>query len=384
MIFERFFTDPKESFFLFGPRGTGKSTWLKQHFSDALWVDLLDAACFRLYSAYPERLKEAVSAANSKTVIIDEVQKCPQLLDIVHSLIESKQGRRFILTGSSARKLKRTGVNLLAGRALLRHMHPFMAAELKDAFNLEHALQFGLLPIVNASISPTETLQAYVDLYLREEVQQEGLTRNIGNFARFLGVISFSHAQVLNLSNIARECAISHKTVQGYLDVLCDLLLCFTLPVFVERAQRATVQHDKFYFFDSGIFRVLRTKGPLDVKSELNGVALEGLVLQHLQAWNDYQNTACKLYYWRTKAGLEVDFIVYGENNFWAVEVKNSVLIHPQDLRGLREFGHDYPEAKLLLLYRGSERLQKNNILCLPVADFLAQLHPDQHKEMLV
>ena len=376
-IIKRFFTCPKESFFLFGPRGTGKSTWLKQNFVNALWLNLLDAECFRLYNAYPERLKETVNGSNNKTVIIDEVQKCPQLLDIVHSLIEEKQNRQFILTSSSARKLKRAGVNLLGGRALLKHLHPFMAAELNDAFILENALQFGLLPLIHESTSPGETLSAYVGLYLREEVQQEGLVRNIGDFARFLEVISFSHAQILNLSNIARECAVSRRTVQGYLEILHDLLLCFTIPVFTERAQRATIQHEKFYFFDSGVFRSLRTKGPLDIKSEIDGAALEGLVLQHLKAWNDYQNATCNLYYWHTKAGLEVDFIVYGENNFWAIEVKNSAVIHPQDLRGLREFCHDYPEAKPLLLYRGKERLQKNNILCMPVNDFLKQLRQD-------
>ena len=373
-IVKRLLTCSKESFFLFGPRGTGKSTWLKQSFPKAFWLDLLDQESFRLYSAQPERLREAVLATNKMPIIIDEVQKIPQLLDVVHSLLEEKQGWQFVLTGSSARKLKRSGVNLLAGRALLKHLHPFLAAELGKDFNLDNALQFGMLPLVLASTSPSEALQAYVNLYLREEIQQEGLVRNIGNFSRFLEVVSFSHATILNVSNIARECAISNKIISSYLDVLQDLLLSFSLPVFTKRAKRATIRHEKFYLFDSGVFRTLRAAGPLDAGCEINGAALEGLVLQHLRAWNDYQLSPGSLYYWRTKAGVEVDFIVYSKNIFWAIEVKNSKTIQPKDLRGLNEFCRDYPEAKPILLFRGKERLQKGNILCLPVEEFLLQL----------
>lgn len=379
-VVARFFNFPKSSFFLFGPRGTGKSTLLQQNFSDALWIDLLQPENLRIYGSYPERLREIVLATDKKDIIIDEVQRLPELLGIVHSLIEQKKNLRFILTGSSARKLKRTGVNLLAGRAIVRHLHPFMASELGDKFALDNALKLGLLPIVYGSKEPIDTLAAYAGLYLKEEVQAEGLVRNIGDFARFLEIISFSHGEILNISNIARECSVSRKLIEGYLAILQDLLLCYLLPVFTKRAKRKTVAHAKFYYFDSGVFRSLRSQGPLDSTSELHGSTLEGLVLQHLKAWNDYQENKHEICYWRTQFGVEVDFIIYGINNFTAIEVKNSRNVHPQDINSLIFFGEDYPEAKLLLLYRGNEKFKIKNVLCLPVEEFLQNLHPQQQE----
>jgi predicted AAA+ superfamily ATPase len=375
-LITRVFNIPQESFFLFGPRGTGKSTWLKQNFPEAVWIDLLKPDILRTYSARPERLEEVVLGSKQKVIIIDEVQKIPELLSVVHSLIEQKLGRQFILTGSSARKLKRTGVNLLAGRAILRRLHPFMAVELGKDFDLKNALQFGLVPLIISSPNPVDVLNTYIDLYLREEVKAEGLVRNIGNFARFLEVISFSHGSILNINNIARECAVSRKLIDGYLSVLEDLLLCFSLPVFTKRAKRTTVSHPKFYYFDAGIFNNLRAQGPLDSSDEIAGMAMEGLVAQHLRAWNDYQGAPYSLYYWRTRHGVEVDFIIYGAKGFWAIEVKNSKQIYPKNVRSLTYFCNDYPEAIPLLLYRGSERLKIKNILCLPVEDFLKDLNP--------
>lgn len=380
-LITRFFNLPKSSFFLFGPRGTGKSTWLRQKFPNALWIDLLQPENLRLYSAYPERLRELVLLPEQKDIVVDEVQKIPALLGVIHSLIEQKKGFRFVLTGSSARKLKREGVNLLAGRAVMRHLHPFMAAELGDKFALDDALRFGLLPVVYASQEPRDTLAAYVGLYLKEEVQAEGLVRNIGDFARFLEVISFSHGAVLNISNVARECFVSRKLIEGYLSVIQDLLLCHLLPVFTKRAKRDMVVHPKFYYFDAGVFRSLRAQGPLDKISEVDGSALEGLVLQHLKAWSDYQGSEYNIYYWRTRFGVEVDFIVYGAKGFWAIEVKNSKNVYPQDIRNLCAFGEDYPEAKLLLLYRGDKTIKIKNVLCLPIENFLRNLHP--HRDNL-
>jgi len=373
---ERVFKAPSESFFLFGPRGTGKSTWLKQHFSQALLIDLLQPNEVRQYSAYPEHLEDLISASSIKQIIIDEIQHVPSLLNVVHRLLEKKQGQQFILTGSSARKLKRTGVNLLAGRAVLRHFHPFMATELGKDFNLNSALQYGLLPVVMNRENPIEVLKTYISLYLKEEVQAESLVRNIGHFARFLEIASFSHGSILNISNMARETRVSRTIVENYLSVLEDLLLSFTVPVFTKRAKRATISHPKFYYFDTGIFQHLRPQGPLDRSTEISGLALEGLVAQHLRAWNDYQGTHCNLYYWRTRFGVEVDFILYGSNDFWAIEVKNSQHISSQDLSGLQAFCEDYPEATPLLLYRGKEKLKKKNILCLPVEEFLMRLSP--------
>lgn len=374
----RDFKPPEQSFFLLGPRGTGKSTWLRQHFPDALWIDFLEPDLFAAYSAKPQRLRDVVlSYPEKNVVVIDEVQKIPEILSLVHALIEEKRGIQFILTGSSSRKLKRHGVDLLAGRALLYYMHPFIASELGDLFNLENSLKHGLLPLVLDSPNPEAVLKAYSALYLKEEIIAEGLVRNIGSYARFLEVISFSHGGVLNTSNIARECNISRPTVDTYIQILKDILLGFTIPVFTKRAQRALSSHPKFYLFDSGVYYALRPKGPVDRPEEIGGASLEGLVAQHLKAWIDAQELRYDLSFWRTRSGVEVDFIVYGEGGFWAIEVKNGKTLSPKDTDGLKSFIQDYPEAKPILLYRGSERILQNGILCLPCEEFLRDIRPD-------
>lgn len=381
---ERFFTIPSQSFFLLGPRGTGKSTLLRRYFPQALWIDLLEPEIYRFYEARPERLRETLAAfPHTTTIVIDEIQKVPALLSLIHAIIEEKQGLQFILTGSSARKLKRQGVDLLAGRALLYHMHPFMASELGEQFNLKSALSQGLLPLVWDSTTPEKVLQAYSSFYLKEEVQTEGFVRDIGNFARFMEIISFSHGSQLNSSNIARECDVSRTTVDSYLQILKDLLLAFTLHVFTRRAKRALSAHPKFYFFDAGVFNTLRPRGPMDSNEEIWGAALEGLVAQHLRAWIDAQSVPYTLNFWRTRTGLEVDFIVYGAGGFWGIEVKNSKRLSPKDTHGLEAFREEYPEAQLFLLYGGSQRTVQKGILCLPCEEFLRNLLPNQPLESL-
>lgn len=373
----RFLPTPHQSFFLFGPRGTGKSTWAQAVFKDALRIDLLEPETFRSYAARPERLRETVEATPlNKAVIVDEVQKAPALLPLIHALIEEKRGVRFILTGSSARKLKRTGADLLGGRAVVRTMHPFMAAEVSSHFDLDRALQDGLLPLVRQGRDPGDVLRAYAALYVREEVQMEGMVRNVGDFSRFLESISFSHSSLLNLSAVARECAVERKAVEAYVHILEDLLLSFRLPVFKKRAERAVASHPKFYFFDAGVYRSLRPRGPLDRPEEIDGQALEGLVAQHLRAWNAYGGERHQLAFWRTRSGVEVDFVVYGPEGFWALEVKNTDRLRDEDLRGLRTFREDYPEAQALFLYRGRERLKRRDVLCLPCEEFLRNLVP--------
>ena len=372
----RFFRPPDQSFFLFGPRGTGKSSWIQHEYPEALVVDLLKPEVYREMSARPERLAELVLAnSDSHPIVVDEVQRVPELLNVVHGLVERRSGLQFVLTGSSARKLRRGGVDLLAGRALHRSLHPFMAAELPE-FSLDDALVVGMVPLVVASPEPAEVLKAYASLYLEEEVRFEGWARNVGNFARFLEVVSFSHASVLNVSNVARECQIERKTVAAYIEVLEDLLLSFRLPVFTRRARRKTSVHPKFYLFDAGVFRSLRPRGPLDRAAEIDGGAFEGLVAQHLRAWIAYSNTNYDLYYWRTRAGVEVDFILYGEGGFWAVEVKNTATVRSQDLRALQSFHEDYPECTPLFVYRGDRRLLIDGILCVPGDEFLVNLKP--------
>ncbi len=379
----RFFHPPDQSFFLFGPRGTGKSCWLVHTYSNALVVNLLEPDVYREMSARPERLSQLVLADSDRNpVVIDEVQRVPELLNVVHDLIERRPEIHFVLTGSSARKLRRGGVDLLAGRALHRSLHPFMAAELPD-FDLQEALVRGLLPIVVAAPQPTDVLKAYATLYLEEEVRLEGWARNVGDFARFLEAVSFSHASVLNVSNVARECQVERKTVAGYLEVLEDLLLSFRVPVFSRRARRKTAAHPKFYFFDAGVYRSLRPRGPLDRPEEIDGCAFEGLVAQHLRAWIDYSGNECDLFYWRTQAGVEVDFVVYGEGGFWAVEVKNTATVRPHDLRGLKNFRDDYPECELIFVYRGAQRLLVDGVLCVPGEEFLRGIQPGKNIETL-
>ena len=376
-VVARFFEIPDQSFFLFGPRGVGKSTWLRQRVPDALFVDLLDPATHRNLEATPEHLQEIVTGSQAQTVVVDEVQRVPELLSVVHALLEEPNPPRFVLTGSSARKLRRGGVDLLAGRALNCSLHPFMAAELPE-FDLAQALELGLVPLVLDSASPSDTLAAYASLYLDQEVRTEGLTRNVGDFARFLEAISFSHGGLLNVASVARDCQVSRKVVAAYVDILEDLLLAFRLRVFSKRARRAVVAHEKIYLFDAGIFRSLRPRGPLDSGSEMVGQALEGLVAQHLRAWVCYYRRSAELFFWRTRAGAEVDFVVYGETGLIAIEVKNALRIHRTDLRSLRTFRQDYPEATAIALYRGNEHLRIDDVWCLPAADFLRNMRPDR------
>lgn len=372
----------RDHFFLLGPRGTGKTSWCAHEYPDALRVDLLNPAVLRRYSATPEYLIELIAAnAKAKHIVIDEIQKLPTLLEVVHLLIERKTGAQFILTGSSARKLRRQGVNLLGGRAAQKFMHPYMAAELGTRFKLGTALQQGMLPVVWGADDPISVLEAYNALYLYEEVQTEGLARNIGAFARFLQAMSFSHASVLNLANVSREAQVSRKTIEGYLEILEDLLLGFRLEVFSKRAKRELASHPKFYFFDTGVFRANRPAGPLDLGSEIDGAAIEGLVAQHLRAWCDYSRPKHSLHYWQTRSRSEVDFVVYGETGLYAIEVKNAKRVDIGDLTALKHFATDYPQAKRYLLYRGDDRLNRDGVLCMSAEEFLLALKPGNFPE---
>ncbi len=374
----RFLRDPGVHFFLFGPRGTGKTTWLKATHPDALWIDLLEPDVERELTARPEKLRRMVEAgAGPGVVIVDEVQRAPEVLTVVHRLMEDRKGHyRFILTGSNSRKLKRAHVDLLGGRALKRAMHPFLAAEIGPSFDLEKTLVTGMVPAVWNHPSPSEAIRAYLSLYIREEVKMEGLVRDLGGFNRFLEAVSFSHGGVLNLAAIARECEVGRSTVSGYLDVLEDLMLSFRLPVFTRRAKRHLTRHDKLYLFDAGVYRTLRPSGPLDQPEEMGGAALEGLVAQHLRAWIDYSQASLSLYYWRTKSGTEVDFVLYGSDGLFALEVKSHARVFPKDLRGLKAFREDYPMARVALLHGGPRPLLIDGIPCLPCRDFLGALVP--------
>jgi uncharacterized protein len=363
----------RQSFFLFGPRGVGKTAWVRARFADALFFDLLEAETYTRLLASPSRLGDQVPAGYRGWVVIDEIQRLPDLLNEVHRLIEARR-LRFVLTGSSARKLRRRGVNLLAGRALTCFMHPLTATELGPDFDLRRALQYGTLPFACTEPEPGPYLKSYVTTYLREEVQQEGYSRNLAAFTRFLEATSFSQGSVLNMAAVARESAVGAKVVEDYFGILEDLLIAVRLPVFTKRAKRRLVAHPRFYFFDAGVFQAIRPRGPLDAAEEIRGAALETLFLQHLRALNDYLGLDHSLYYWRTPTGDEVDFVLYGGHGLIAFEVKMSPRVRPDDLRGLLRFREDYPQARAFFVYTGSRRWHERGVHIVPADEALRNL----------
>jgi predicted AAA+ superfamily ATPase len=355
-----------KSFFLFGPRGTGKTTWVKQTFPNAVYIDLLESRLFNDLLADPQRLENFIPNNFKDWIIIDEVQKIPELLNEVHRLIE-KYKHKFILTGSSARKLRRKGPNLLAGRALNYFMHPLTATELGKDFNLNHSLIFGHLPSVYIESDPQAYLESYIKTYLQEEIQQEGLARNLGVFSRFLEAASFSQGSVLNISEVARECAVERKVVENYFIILEDLLLAYRVPIFTKRAKRRLIVHPKFYFFDVGVYRTLRPMGLLDAPEEVDGISYESLFFQELLAINDYLDLGYKIYYWRTSNNIEVDFVLYGVRGLKVFEVKRRGKITKSELHGLKAFLNDYPFAKAYCIYGGERQMSEGNIDILPL-----------------
>ncbi len=359
-----------KSFFLFGPRGTGKTTWLKYNFKNAVYIDLLRADIYNNLLSYPENLSNFVPKNFSDWIIIDGIQRVPELLNEVHRLIEEKK-YKFILTGSNARKIRRRGVNLLAGRALTFYMYPLTAKELDDDFNLSESLRFGNMSAVYEEENKRKYLESYVSTYILQEVLQEGLTKNLPAFNRFLQAASFSQGYVLNISSVAKECSVSRKAAENYFSILEDLLMAYFLPPFTRKAKRRNVKHNKFYYFDVGIYQTLRLRGPLDITEEIDGPALETLVLQELKVINDYYDLGYGIYFWRTLSGVEVDFVLYGEKGFFAIEVKRKSTVIDKDLRGLKLFLKDYPQAKGLLLYGGSKKLYYDKITVIPILDFI-------------
>lgn len=361
------------SIFLFGPRGTGKTSYLKEHLEDALYLDLLDYTVYSPLFANPTRLENLIAPDYKGWIVIDEVQRIPELLNEVHRLIEHK-GLKFVLTGSSARSLRKAGTNLLAGRALTYKMHPLIVQEVGNKFDMSEVVKYGLLPSVIGHPDPKKYLESYVQTYIREEVIQEGLTRNVGAFTRFLEVASFSQGQVLNVSEIARELALNRLMVANYFDILEDLLLSSRITAFTQRAKRKVIAHHKFYFFDVGVYRTLRPMGPLDSQEEAEGAALETLFLQSLSAVNDYYELGYKIHFWRTQQGEEIDFVIYGAHGFHAFEIKRSGNITSKSLKGLRVFGEDYPEAKLYIIFFGKQKEYYGNVTAIPFEQALQEL----------
>jgi len=364
--------------FIVGPRGCGKTTYLRKTYPDALFIDLLESANVLRYQARPDSLEQEILEQQASVVVLDEIQRVPGLLPTIHRLIEEYPTIRFKMTGSSIRKLRRKATDLLGGRAPMYHIGPLLAAEMQTDWDLQWALAIGTIPLVVSSEHPKDTLRGYLNVYIRQELMEEGLIRNLNAFSRFLEAASLTHGQLWNSSVIARESGVPRQTVDQYLEVLEELFLGFTLGCFSRRAKRMLIAHRRFYLIDAGLFRSIRPTGPLDSSSEIDGAALEGLVATHLLQWTQRSEGSHSLSFWRTRSGLEVDFVVYGPLSFVAIEVKHALSISDKDLKGLNAFLDDYPESHGVLLYRGKERRIKGRIQVLPVEDFLANVIPGQ------
>lgn len=368
-MYSRLLTPPTRSFFLFGPRGTGKSSWAGAHLENAVWFDLLDARVYTELLGDPTRIERRVPPDHRGWIVVDEVQRAPSVLDEVHRLIETR-GWRFALTGSSARKLRRGGTNLLAGRAVRRTMHPLTRRELGADFDLATSLRFGNLPFVQTHREPREAreyLDAYVATYLREEVLQEGVTRRPESFTRFHESAAYSQAAPLNVSAVAAECGIGRKSAEAWFEVLEDLLLAARLPAFTRRARRRVVAHPKFFYFDVGVFRTLRPRGPLDTDAEIDGPAFETLLYQEIRAHNEVHCLGYTLHWWRTHDGREVDLVLYGERGLRAFEVKRTSRLRGEDFRGLTAFLDEYPEASGVLVHGGDRAYHEGPIRVVPM-----------------
>ena len=364
----------QRSLFLFGPRQTGKSALIAHTFDDgaAPVYSLLDSDTYLRLSRRPATLREEVPTS-AELVVIDEIQKLPELLDEVHLLIEQR-GTRFLLTGSSARKLRRGGVNLLGGRARSRALHPFVAAELGADFDLMRALNVGLLPPIYLSDSPREDLKAYVGDYLTQEVAAEGLTRNVPAFSRFLEVAAACHGQLINYAAVASDAQVPRSTVQEYFGILRDTLLGFDLPAWTHSVKRKPLSTAKFYLFDVGVAAYLQRRGRVRPRSASFGPAFESFVFQELRAWLDYRTVDAELHYWRSKSGFEVDFIL---DDRIAIEIKAKQTVGDRDLRGLRALRDEGLLDRYLVVSLEARARRQDGIEVLPWREFLEQLWAD-------
>ena len=362
---------------LFGPRGTGKSTWIRERFPHAASYDLLDTReALRLRKDPQALYREASILPADSWVVIDEVQKAPELLNEVHRLIES-HNLRFVLSGSSARKLRRgEDVNLLAGRAATVSLFPLVSPELESKLDFEKILRFGTLPLAITRDDPQEYLRAYAETYLVQEIQAEALTRNVGAFARFLEIAARQNAQVTNFTGIARDAAISRQTVQNHFEILVDTLLGFWLPAWKLKSSNKQVSHSKFYFFDPGVARALTGRLPYPPAAEESGALLETFVLGELRAHVSYTGKHYPLSFWRNYDGAEVDLICETANGFAAVEIKASTRWDKSFNRGLRRIREELgvEDVHCYGVYLGERQMLWDDIRVLPVADFLRQL----------
>ena len=361
----------EESIFLFGARQTGKSTILREQFPDSIYIDLLDTRVKSRMARHPSLLYEMMcDKPENSLVIIDEIPEVPELLNEVHRLMSEKNDV-FILCGSSARKLKRKGYNTLGGRAYPIYLYPFVSAEIPD-FNLQQAITYGMLPPHYLAKNPRRRLSAYIDVYLKEEIKEEALVRNLDAFQRFLEVAAMTDGEMINLKNIAQDCGISANTVAAYFDILEDTLVGFRVPAFTKKQKRRIMQAPRFYYFDVGVANHLLHRKELVRGTEAYGHAFEHLVIQELRAWLSYTESDEDLAYWRTYSGQEVDVII-GDARV-AIEIKSSEEVQSRHLKGLKAFAEENPEARLMIVSLDPIERKIGNIECIYVFNFFHQL----------
>ena len=371
---------PRSSFFLFGPRGTGKTTWVRHEFPDAHRVDLLDEVLYQSYLADAGRFAgELRSITPGNWVFVDEIQRLPGLLNEVHRHIEDS-GLRFILTGSSARKLKRAGVNLLGGRAVHTRMYPFLPHELGNDFDLETVLRHGSLPVIWNADDRVAALRSYMQLYLKEEISGEALVRNLAGFARFLPVAALFHGQTLNVASAARDAEVSRTTVAGYVEILEDTLVAFRLPAYDPKLRVRERKHPKLYWIDPGLARAAAGRfRELDPRER--APVFEGWIATVLASYRDYHGAFDEMYYWAPARAreTEVDFLLLRDGDSVAIEAKASPRTHDRHLAGLRAVAPLPGLRRRILIYTGSRRMRTSDGIDIwPVAEFLEALETDR------
>lgn len=369
---------PAETFFLWGPRQTGKSTLLRALYPDAVWIDLLKTDEQVRYASRPALLREELEAGPAgRLVVIDEVQKAPGLLDEVHWLIENRR-RVFALSGSSARKVRRSHANLLGGRAVRYEMFGLTSDEVGKGFDLVRALNHGFLPRHYLASAPERLLRSYVNDYLKEEVLAEGLSRNLPAFTTFLAAAALSDGELVNYATIARECGVSAPAVKGWFEVLVDTLLGDFLPAYTKRPKRRVIGAPKFYFADVGVVNHLAKRGRMEPGSALFGKAFESWVRHELRAYSHYRERFLELSYWRLASGIEVDFVV--DDMAAAVEAKATSRVRSDDLNGLTQLAVDHPNVKrrFVVSLEAKPRVAEGGIVVLPWRTFVERLWGDE------
>ena len=361
----------EDSIFLFGARQTGKSTALRQQFPREIYIDLLNSEVRNRLERRPSLLYEMLKdKAEGTIVIIDEIPEVPTLLNEVHRLI-SEKNLRFVLCGSSARKLKRKGTNTLGGRAYPVFFHPLVSAELPD-LDIDRAVNYGMIPSHYLAKNPERRLSAYIDVYLKEEIKEESLVRNLLAFQRFLEVAAISNGEILNNRNIAQECSVNASTVSSYFDILEDTLVGYRIPAYTKVVQRRLVQAPRFYFFDVGVANYLMHRSRLVRGTPEYGHAFEHLVIQELIVYMHYTHQDERISYWRTYAGTEVDVII-GDARI-AIEIKSVEEVLPKHLKGLKSFGEEHPNCRRIIVSHDIIPRRIGDIECIPVKDFFRRL----------